>query len=969
MGKIQRFISRARRVIFNVAPEGHSPSYEANDHWIRDPKPYERVDSYGSFEGYANGQIYQYYKFPREVETEFLQDPLDAVENQHFFTNMCKELSIMLNNSADKTHRDPRREFHIQLTQDEGTGVEPYEGITPAKSDYFRRMSQEVVRPVWHGYVGVRLIPSTMGNTEAYSFREKAKRQIEMFRNPDILNHYLFKDDSRDVTNIMLDNKFEPLDFSTDEGEDDYSNLTAWHGVEDSSYNMPRSLETTRVSVPVHGKSIKTPRWGEIAFYAVKPMDNMFMVDPKDNFARWAKALYSPKSHVVSVNIRGQIRKSEVADSIYKQQSTLRQEKRYQERQKNIKKHLTDQEREHAQINRIEEAQRASAAGHPLLDNVEIVVGIKIKPGSPSKLPAALKRYGLKAVPLLDRQEKALMSTFPCYPKPIFPTSMSNTRRSPMANQMYAGVIGMSSIFRRTKQCANRGVLLGLTDANNEFLPIMTEVEGANKHNGTPGMLITGRPGAGKTMQMQQMASQSCYDNYRVAYLNPKKTGSLAPFFENLGGIIISMSESYLQDNPGMLDPVFYIKNRDEVANLLNQNLQKALRLSEDSGYQAAKTQTQLSSEIKDSAKDPRNRTSWDIIFGNDEGTTLGISDEEYKETIRNKINSSPFWRAFIARDEFAGSEIRDKMMTGKPILVEWEKSLQIPDSAQKEKYTDEQIDSLMSVQTIFQYCVEITGEDRQGGAIFIDEAWVLKSSSQSMALVDGSLREFREANIMLVLGTQRLMDFMNPDDPMGDFTSYFSRILIMAIHSNDKREIAKFFELTGLPDTGNSYKKYRDYIVNAGVESEDVNEKTGRRERAREIPRAYYIDQLYKFEGGIICGPWPARELSFARTDKSGYVARSADDEMTQDELDGVFSPALVRAMIDDGTVDDSDDVSNSLGDDEDNIIEEYSRQNEVHDFEEQAQAAQQDEREEEDFEHDLDDAGTERYNRRNLL
>src|SRR5699024_10490751 len=71
------------------------------------------------------------------------------------------------------------------------------------------------------------------------------------------------------------------------------------------------------------------------------------------------------------------------------------------------------------------------------------------------------------------------------------------------------------------------------------------------------------------TQQMVQIASQIKYQEFRVFFLNPKPDASLKPSFDLLGGLTINMNAKYLRENPGMMDPMFFMEDRDEVKALL----------------------------------------------------------------------------------------------------------------------------------------------------------------------------------------------------------------------------------------------------------------------------------------------------------------------------------------------------------------------------------------------------------------
>src|SRR5699024_10397604 len=132
------------------------------------------------------------------------------------------------------------------------------------------------------------------------------------------------------------------------------------------------------------------------------------------------------------------------------------------------------------------------------------------------------------------------------------------------------------------------------------------------------------------------------------------------------------------------------------------------------------------------------------------------------------------------------------------------------------------------------------------------------KASPDAMRILNRAAREWRQANIMLILGTQKITDFISPHDGQ-DFSTYFARFLFMAISKNDTADLDEFFRITGLEKTSETER----FITDAGIKSEDGKSQD------KIAPRAFYLDRLYGWSGALICGPWPDRELSAGRTDK----------------------------------------------------------------------------------------------------
>lgn len=841
---------RDRLLARNDGKSGHGSWSTANS-GVVDPKPYVQYFSNGIFEG-EDGSLWKYYKAPEDVRIEWLKDPDEAIENQEFFLRVCEQLGANLDAQTEKIRNDIRRPFHIQITQTPFEGIRPYPDCTPMHLDYLSRIASQYGKPVWHGFFGVQLLAGS-AFYERHGFSDMLERYLELMRSPGGLQWEVFKQDIDFVDAVMRENGYTEPDFS-DEDDHSFEQLTAWHGVSDRQYGLSRQLHTTRMQQPMHGLSMFVPKWGEIMFHAVTPMAETRITDPKSEKARWAKPLYSPASDVVLINIRGEIRAPSIADNLLDLKESKKKDDRGQ---------VKDLEDMH--ILDIIGLARTSVKDVklPMLDNTEIIIGSML-PGEGKEPPIVkgMKRYGLQALPLMGRQHLGVLTSFPTYPRHVMRVPRGNRKRPELTNVMLPGILAFSGLWRNTGSCGPGGILMGLSD-DLQFQEIYTEPDAAWKESRVPGMLVTGRPGAGKTQQLLQLTVQLAYKGLPTFFFNPKKVGSLKATFDHIGGATISMDRKYLQSNPGVLDPVHFLTDRTSVADILSEALFTA---AGKLGPESSEFRTRIKSEITESAGNMANHSSFDILFGNGR-TTSGISDENLRNFVKNRMGTSPVWRALISQTG-TGLGLKERILSGKSVLIEWDSSMSLPDiKTNRADYTDNQIDSLLSVNVAFQYAsAAVSGT---GGAIVVDEAWVLKASPESMNILERGGREWRQANIMLVLGTQKILDFMGTGENEVNMTTYFSRFLFMALQENDDLEMNAFFKATGLPRD----KAMEHYILNAGRD-------TRRGVVRNPIPKAYYMDELHMWHGGIICGPWPELELNLGRTDKGGAEIRARQDK-----------------------------------------------------------------------------------------
>ena len=893
-------------IIDGRPPNSVGPREYSNGGWT-DLKPWREVYDNGIFVGYDDS-VWAFFKTPQNVKTEWLKNERQIIENQSFFNDVVKELATRLNQSIVKKRDDPRRKFRISIIRS------PFEHLhwdekldTPATISYRKRMSEKIDRSEFEGYFGVELMQST-ASSSATSIREFSEWFIAGHEN--VLS--LYQSDYRDVKAVLERKDFEPLtNFDLD--SPDFLNLTCWHGLNSDSYHYQKHLTTTRFQEPTDGFSVITPAWGEISFYAAVPSEEResFGEDPKSEGAKWAKPLFSPENDTVGIWIEGEIRGKRHLNAVLDQKRWGRKEAMDRVPEGDY----SEGERVFKDLNLVDNA-KSAAVKNDFIDNAEILVAVKCFINEKHKLREHLREYGMDCRMPVSRQAQCLARTIPCYPDGISKMYKNNFTRGPFSTQMFPGALSMSGIFQRTRPSSPNGILLGLTNGDNQYRELFTEIDAASRHSATPIMMITGRQGSGKTMQGLQMMMQAVYDNRPVIFLNPKPDASFQHVFDYLGGVTITLTDKFLDENPGMYDPFHFLSDRNKVYSQLYEAISKALSIDHDIGSKSKVESARMSSDLKNRVMDKRNNCSADVIFGNKIGrenyknavkswnqklkvrmTNEGKGDDFVEEVdgaiseegnnyiqeylssmngtaplpqldirrfVRARMNTSPLWKALISTGGNNESKLQSMMSAGRPILIEWDGTLSLPDvNKDDSSYSSQEIDSIISVTLSFKYAEEIIVNLGRGGMLAVDEAWTLKGSREAKAILNSSSKEWRERNIMMLLMTQKISDFGSSED--GSLVSGISRFLFMATPPSDMVERKLFFSITELEDS----ERVWDYMVNAGIKGND-NEST-----KKSIAEGYYLDKIQGYSGGILCGPWPDYELIMARTDKEGKILR----------------------------------------------------------------------------------------------
>lgn len=840
----------ARRKFQDIVGEGEGTAGRDVEGGIRSPKPYSSYYSNGIFQG-ENGSLWIYFHMPEDVKVQYVESYTEAAENQSFLLDVFDDLGRSLN-VTESTKKDPRIKWHIPMIREITREIQQPFDITPAQSDFLSRMNVSK-RQVWHSYFGVELQMGSI-SSDIYGISDKVRNYVDFMMGRMDFEYTLYKDSLELTNSICMDYGMTPLDFEAE--PKDLERLTAWYGISDDKYNMRPDIVTTAIDEPEHGKSIFTPAYGEIAFSAVRPRESkdMFMQDPYNSGdVRFGRAILSPSVNAVHVNIRGEIRSPETATKIFDKKSDRNEDRA--EAATSINSDMEDRRRMEQQNQMLEIASGAAGQGHAFLDNVELIVATLVT-GKKNELNTTLNTYGLEATNTTMRQIFALNSTIPTYPNTVFKVPKSNSRRNPNVNTFYGGILSLSGLFSTTKPAGKSGVLLGLSDANYDYKEIFVETNASNKYSKPPTTLVIGTSGSGKTVQLLMMAAQYVYLGTSVFFLNPKPQNTLKPFFDHLDGITINLSNNYLDENPGMLDPMFFIEDRKEAGRLLADMIIRAQGMNSKTNQRvlSIRQQEELTTELVEHAQMPANECSYDVIFGNQKhgANTPRLSDDDTVAFVKQKMVSSPFWKASISQNPDGRSGFLTAIRSGRPFLVEWDNSISMPASKNEDDWTQQERDGVQSVVNLFKFGAETIGNSRRGGALVVDEAHIMQTSEVAMNLVKKSGREWRSQDINLILATQNMADFL--DDNEYNIFPYVRLFIIMNLAETTK-ELDIFFDLTKFPRD----EEHKYYITHAAMETADsVRNK-------KRIPNAIVIDNAYDIKTGIMCGPWPSRELQAA--------------------------------------------------------------------------------------------------------
>ena len=280
------------------------------------------------------------------------------------------------------------------------------------------------------------------------------------------------------------------------------------------------------------------------------------------------------------------------------------------------------------------------------------------------------------------------------------------------------------------------------------------DLKGATHTNGN--MLITGPQGSGKSMGAKSMFVQSAFFGTKILYIDPKnetdrnfqnavdtfgEDSAIAEVYRNINFTHLSSEEKYR----GSLDPLIFLKNEEEIA------LQTAEQIFLSLGS-VKNDDRELSNIITESVKEEMKQ--------NKKKPTMTGALARIKKSDDNLGK-------FIERFNTGLGKVLFGKQDSKPLSFENQISvlgIQGLNLGNDNENTGSQTDAEKlgtSVMTAISRYVYIFSRDvNEDAAIYIDEAWILRSSRQGEELINEVLRTGRSLKTDIILITQAFDDY-----------------------------------------------------------------------------------------------------------------------------------------------------------------------------------------------------------------
>lgn len=280
------------------------------------------------------------------------------------------------------------------------------------------------------------------------------------------------------------------------------------------------------------------------------------------------------------------------------------------------------------------------------------------------------------------------------------------------------------------------------------------DLKGANHTNGN--MLITGPQGSGKSMGAKYMFTWSAFFGTKILYIDPKneyerhfknavdkfgEDSAIAEVYNNINFTHLSSEERYR----GSLDPLIFLKKEEEVALQTAEQIFLSLGSVRNDDRELSNI---ITSAVKDEMK--ANKTKPTMT-----GALKRIKNED--ENLGKFIER---FNTGLGKVLFGKSDSKPLSFDNQISVLGIQGINLGNDNENSGSQTDAEKLGTSVMTAISKYVYIFSRDVEEDAAIYIDEAWILRSSRQGEELINETLRTGRSLKTDIVLITQAFDDY-----------------------------------------------------------------------------------------------------------------------------------------------------------------------------------------------------------------
>lgn len=655
-----------------------------------------------------------------------------------------------------KVNESSYRELHLLLVNIP-TPFEPIHGLPNAamlKADY---RGQYTFRRLF--LVGVRLIPK-MTRKNKNKLSAVAESVTDTLRNGGTpVEDY--DEDYQLVDTIMRDAGLRELG-TDDFGRDELALAMAWWNFGDST-DAPVLLHNDHVhvcrtiSAAQKVKSMDSEEcanWrlpGEayaLTLTSVADLD-LPWIDGVTSRAQWAIDLLQSGARAVSIRTKVE------PPSITRAELARGRDRYRKDREDRVAQGLLSKADQDQQIELLSQVESVygTEGGEPTFEDTSIVVALD---GVKKDVERLMGDGPVKLGALPGRQQAAFMEMMLCSSVHAAPQVLD----LPAQTVAYAGLANLSTVGDKD------GALLGLTEA--DLQPAYMSPFAATRGDSGPLMLLAGGTGSGKTAALMNLVRQwSQIPTTRgwrtpIVMIDPKSGSDFSEPVRKLGGQVMSLDD--LASADGVFDPIRTLVDRTSP-----QTIAKTTG-------EAVDLASQMLSSIDPWGGDLRGRFEVDLLsalrYGVENGGTcvgeaLRIADaahplpEGLLPPIMKMLEATPLARAILG---FSPTTQALRQNEGLSLIMVGNARITLPDSGEgawERSVIVQRIGSWVLRMMVYGSAASVAYRE---GVVVLDEAWQFMIGPEGRAELDRLSRLARSQQVLVVLASQKVSDFVSAD-------------------------------------------------------------------------------------------------------------------------------------------------------------------------------------------------------------